>query len=192
MVIAAECDGCWVVVEVVEGKRKAEEKKGIEKMEKAAKENFYFHFPHPLSRHINNGHFFNAPHMLHADVDAVSSYFSISHSIAVHSLTLFFPFCPRHPPSSDYWNGTFWIHARGEFSAAVVLGGHLLSSLCIFYFIFFDVSFVKKIVISISLVARFCVCYSAKKIYILNECMLWYRVMYSWINVEVRFDEKVL
>lgn len=84
MVIAAECDGCWVVVRrrgKKEEKREKEEKKGIEKKQKKQqRENFYFHFPHPLSRHINNGHFFNAPHMLHADVDAVSSYFSISHS----------------------------------------------------------------------------------------------------------------
>lgn len=183
MVIAAECDGCWVVVEVVEGKRKAEEKKGIEKMEKTAEENFYFHFPHPLSRHINNGHFFNAPHMLHADVDAVSSYFSISHS-TVHSLTLFFPFCPRHPPSSDYWNGTFWIHARGEFSAAVVLGGHLLSSTLLSVYILFHFFWCvireENRNLNFSCRSLLCLLFS-EKIYILNE-------MYVVISCHVQLD----
>ena len=138
---------------------------------KEAEENFYFHFPHPLSRHINNGHFFNAPHMLHADVDAVSSYFSISHT----PRTLFFSFlCFFFLSSSSSFE---WLlkwdflnreekNMRGEsFAVCWVVIYTLLCSLCIFYFIFFDVSFVKKIVISIflSLVARFCVCYSAKK-----------------------------
>lgn len=134
------------------GRERKTKKKGIEKKKKhISKRNFYFHFfPHPLSRHINNGHFFNAPHMLHADVDAVSSYFSISHSTR-HS---FFPFFRLSfiPPTtllhihfypSDVLKWDFLNRKSEGHNKA---GGH--SALTLFHYFFFDVSFVKKIVIS--------------------------------------------
>lgn len=166
-------------------KKSRRRRKGIEKMEKynrtAERKNFISIF-HIHFRDISIMDIFLMPrtcYMLMLMLFHLIFPFPIPLSLFSHSFP--FLYICRHPPpsSSEYWNGTFFLNRewknimRGESYVAatdvVVVGW---SSTAVYFSFFFDVSFVKKIVISISC---FVFAIQRKKyIYWTNICMARY------------------